>query len=102
MKKLVNEINLIDRESAAEILDARADVAVLTNAQYVYRHAANMIRKLPAVDAEPVRRGHWTEVEKSETGHLMECSVCKEWIFHNFNYSSNYCPNCGAKMDLEE
>lgn len=47
---------------------------------------------------EPVRHGKWIEIEESATGHLMECSVCKEWILHNFNYVSNYCPNCGAKM----
>ena len=57
------------------------------------------IKNAPAVDAEPVRHGRWREVAEGEGGHLMECSVCKEWLFHNFDYVSNYCPNCGAKMD---
>lgn len=60
-----------------------------------------LIRYAPAVDAEPVRHGHWVEIEESETGHLMECSICNNWIFHNFNYVSKYCPDCGSKMDLE-
>lgn len=53
-------------------------------------------------DIEVVRHGYWIEIEENETGHLLECSECKEWIFHNFNYISNYCSHCGAKMDLEE
>lgn len=56
---------------------------------------------LPIVDAEPVQHGHWIEIEESADGHLKECSVCKNWIFHNFNYVSKYCPDCGSKMDLE-
>lgn len=27
-----------------------------------------------------------------------QCSVCGEWTYE---YSKNYCPNCGAKMDDE-
>lgn len=53
-------------------------------------------------DMEIVRHGYWKVIEESETGRLLECSECKEWIFHNLNYISNYCSHCGAKMDLEE
>jgi hypothetical protein len=52
-------------------------------------------------EMESVRHGHWVEIEESADGHLKECSVCKNWIFHNFNYVSKYCPDCGSKMDLE-
>lgn len=57
------------------------------------------VEATPAVDAEPVRHGSWTLIEGGENGHLMECTVCKSWIFHNFDYASQYCPYCGAKMD---
>lgn len=49
--------------------------------------------KAPTVDTEPVRHGRWSEINEGEYGHLMECSECKEWLFHNFDYISNYCPN---------
>lgn len=59
------------------------------------------IRNAPTIDAEPVRHGSWTPIEEGANGHLMECSLCKSWIFHNFDYASMYCPDCGAKMDGE-
>ena len=30
---------------------------------------------------------------------MMECSLCGK---HTARHKFNYCPNCGAKMDLEE
>lgn len=56
---------------------------------------------------EPVRHGRWeTKVYTTGDGlddwgitHREEvCSECGEWQIG----ISNYCPNCGAKMDLEE
>lgn len=56
---------------------------------------------------EPVRHGHWeTKVYTTGDGlddwgiiHREEvCSECGKWQIG----ISNFCPNCGAKMDLEE
>ena len=52
-------------------------------------------------DAVPVQRGRWIEHEIPDEplyGTDYECSVCGK--FHHDNW--NYCPDCGAKMDLEE
>ena len=54
---------------------------------------ANDIMRFPIVDAEPVRHGRWI----SECEPHYECSVCHHW-FHLYD-RTNYCPNCGAKMD---
>jgi Zn finger protein HypA/HybF involved in hydrogenase expression len=40
----------------------------------------------PLIDSLPI----WVDV--------MQCSVCKEYI--EGAHGTNYCPNCGAKMDL--
>ena len=56
------------------------------------------IEKLPTIEAEPVRHGRW-EV-KHPNGWA--CSECGEWglmIDNRGICKSNYCPNCGAKMD---
>ena len=38
---------------------------------------------------------------KSETGFI--CSVCSFGDFDGFHgYKPNYCPNCGAKAEVEE
>ena len=49
---------------------------------------------IPAADVAPVRHGRWKRYGKN----LCECSECGEIV----SVRSNYCPNCGAKMDLEE
>lgn len=69
-----------------------------------YRHLEDECRKMighekPTVDAEPVRHGHWIECgEPNQDGEFelwfYRCSVCG-----NASINSNYCPNCGAKMD---
>ena len=53
------------------------------------------------VDVAPVRHGRWIEKEKYTFGIMYECSLCENRILDN-GHPWNYCPNCGAKMDLEE
>lgn len=47
----------------------------------------------PAADVAPVRHGRWERYGES----LGECSECGEIVL----ICSNYCPNCGARMDKE-
>ena len=54
----------------------------------------------PTVDAVPVVHGRWIEQEKYTFGTMYDCSICGNRILDN-GHSWNYCPNCGAKMDLE-
>ena len=57
----------------------------------------NLIEIVPAVDAEPIRHGTW---ENYPNHTYRRCSICKtELEKPKFNIRSNYCPNCGAKMD---
>lgn len=48
-------------------------------------------------DVAPVRHGRWVTCRG---GKDRQCSECN-WST-DFNIPRNYCPNCGAKMDLEE
>ena len=60
------------------------------------------IATMPTVDAEPVRHGHWInhydDLFPEES--MVECSLCHE--YECLNIDTNYCPNCGAKMDEVE
>lgn len=79
------------------------------------------IKGMKAADVAPVRHGLWEWFEDwnpSTTDHSAECddcgwrcSECKAaledavggyWDNPFVKPKLNYCPNCGAKMDLEE
>lgn len=62
-----------------------------------YATAFSEIRRLPAIDAEPVIHGHWDVVTVGTNFHTDRlCRNCKKTIKSNYWC---YCPNCGAKMD---
>lgn len=60
---------------------------------------ANRIEALPSADVVPVVHGRWVTHYRSGTpvagGYVSTC--CDMWN----NRKSDYCPNCGAKMDIK-
>lgn len=60
-----------------------------------------IIRSAPVVDAEPVVHGRW--ISDGDGYHwTYNCSICAWKDGYPFNERHNFCPHCGAKMDLEE
>ena len=55
---------------------------------------ASAIINAPAADVAPVRHARWKRCGKN----LGECSECGEIV----SVRSNYCLNCGAKMDGDD
>ena len=49
------------------------------------------------IEVAPVRHGRWVDTDSE----FVQCSLCKYPVYAAWN-ATNYCPNCGAKMDLEE
>ena len=92
----------------------RNDVKTAVFAWYVdeieQKYLDKVIAKIPAANVEPVRRGKW-EYDSDGVPH---CSQCGEFALQRLHlYIKNktfdapfkltdYCPNCGAKMDKEE
>ena len=58
-----------------------------------YSMVFDTIDNFPTADVAPVRHGHWIECNY---GLTFECSECKYPTEYNL---TDYCPNCGAKMD---
>ena len=62
--------------------------------------ALNALEDFPAADVAPVKRGKWMNGRK--------CSVCgfdwMDWFYEwEIRYSrTDYCPNCGARMEGAE
>ena len=81
----------IDRQKLLE--DIRTDVAPFT-VSMVFRH----IRNAPAADMIPVKHGYWDDSLDGLTPYCSECRFTHRCLVR----TPNYCPNCGAKMDLKE
>lgn len=58
------------------------------------------ILDMPAADVAEVVHGRWIWNEEGEIDweQFYRCSNCGDKEY----WESNFCPNCGAKMDLEE
>ncbi len=68
------------------------------------------INDAPTIDAVPVKHGKWKYKNDEDFDYVPCCSICGEpdaLSRNDYNYrggkirdnNSNYCPNCGAKMD---
>lgn len=53
-----------------------------------------LLRAIPAADVQPVRHGRYIIDDNGDSS----CSECGEWYL---DVTKNYCPNCGARLDLE-
>ena len=60
-----------------------------------------LIFQVPGVEAVLVKHGRWEPVQNLEG--MFKCSLCgDEWGSAAKMVPMQYCPSCGAKMDLEE
>ena len=55
------------------------------------------LRDMKAADVAPVRHGRWLPFHSTAAGDIQYCSACEIGC----TWKPNYCPNCGAIMDLE-
>lgn len=84
---------LIDANEAYEIArlhhkDFAQSMADLTSLREVLEDA-------PTVDAVEVVHGRWISIGGNRYTRISQCSNCCA----KYDFMSNYCPNCGAKMD---
>lgn len=69
--------------------------------QSVILGVVDTIRAMESADVAEIRHGHW------ENGNPI-CPVCGENKFKDLDadiwcdWQPKYCPNCGARLDLEE
>ena len=83
-----------------ELLKFKADVYD-EDGHVLYAVPTGYIVAMPSADVAPVRHGRWVEKGKYTFGIMYDCSLCENRILDN-GHPWNYCPNCGARMDLEE
>ena len=66
----------------------------------------DLLQSAPAADVVEVRHGRWMTTDAYP--HHLYCSVCyktyaknAKWV-NELDLPTNYCPNCGARMDKED
>ena len=90
----------IERDSVLNIV--KGNWSFMNSADDAIQTSIEMIRRLPAADVRPVAHGKWVDVsEKIYTKDLpcapyYQCDQCKKI---KEGYRTNYCPNCGARME---
>ena len=76
-----------------------------TNGQEYVLLPVKTLAEYPTLDYEPVRHGAWVGLEFDGYADgcpvydLWECSECKGEHKGEDDTLTDYCPNCGAKMD---
>ena len=65
-----------------------------------YEQFAEDIEELQSADVAPVRHERWEIVVGSDGKEHMVCTGCRKQ--QDLTGVFSYCPNCGAKMDLED
>ena len=68
------------------------------NALYKASDIYSAIDNAPTADVAPVRHGRWIAIKVLNEWDKGQCSECRS-IFNSSVWGTNYCPNCGAKMD---
>lgn len=105
MDEYINKNSL--RNSVCESLEENPhdDHKIYQNHIYEHLHFLNLIDREPVENVAPVRHGKWI-MDDNENPYIRICSVCRYsrpmMNDHGFYCKTNYCPTCGAKMDLKE
>lgn len=88
----------IDREALRKVLenwrDAHADVDDEQGCGLL-EDVIWEVDAQPAADVVPVVHGRWVPFHSEAAGDIQYCSACEI----GFDAKTDYCPNCGAKMD---
>lgn len=100
--------DLISREKALEALrEANVKVSgmrlgkvfLAEYAKQVREGYIDILKEVPAEEAEMVHEGHWINVGKTEkSSPIRKCSYCG--VEKTGRPKSKFCPDCGAKMLL--
>ena len=101
---MANEKRLIDANEVLQRNEEAFEKANRNPAEHFvgvvqYHTVKEMVNSSPTVDAVEVVHGRWDEVTDQDeiVGEMdfYKCSVCGKLRW----FETNYCPNCGAKMD---
>ena len=91
-----------------EYIELKAIRDALYDADAITMSGVKILNQFPVADVVPVRHGIWISLTDCSNAGVY-CSVCHKKVYKE-DYAicnrknklrSDYCPNCGAKMDSE-
>lgn len=109
--RLIDADEMLVNESRAYISVQQEIDDLLTRQvnELVHLRTQKLIFAMPTIEVEPVRHGRWEEISSVKNiGEcnipISKCSCCglSYCDILNNNELYNYCPNCGARMDVTE
>ena len=77
-----------------EYIERKALRDTLYDADAITMSGVKILNQFPVADVAPVRHGRWLCVD-TDTEQFFLCNRCKKKEY----WESNYCPNCGCRMD---
>ena len=83
-----------------EYIERKAIRDALYDADAITMSGVKILNQFPVADVAPVRHGRWIDGDPY-------CPICRKDKFRGLDadvwadWQPDYCPNCGAKMDLE-
>ena len=92
----------------ADYIEREAIRDALYDADAITMSGVKILNQFPVADVAPVRHGTWISLTDCSNAGVY-CSVCHKKVYKE-DYAicnrknklrSDYCPNCGAKMDGE-
>lgn len=86
-------------EQAVAIERARNELDLINKSHWSADEIVDFLKRLPTADVVEVRHARWIN-DCNEYFPDIKCELCgqrKPILLGNFSF--NYCPNCGAKMD---
>lgn len=72
-----------------------------TSVDIVYKRDIDNLELVPTLDVMPLQHGKWIRTMCGDDfveNLYPECSLCGKGAF----YVSDFCPHCGARMDLQQ
>ena len=91
-----------------EYIERKAIRDALYDADAITMSGVKILNQFPVADVAPMRHGRWISLTDCSNAGVY-CSVCHKKVYKE-DYAicnrknklrSDYCPNCGAKMDGE-
>ena len=90
---------LVDVDKAVKLFRGKCVAKYPSTFSFGLFAAADEVAKMETVDAAPAVHGRWIELSDMEP--YFKCSECGRSYAWWEPEEAHYCPNCGARMDLD-